>query len=218
MAEQLTFDLAGRPALGRNAFLVSPANAAALEAVDASATWPGGKLVLVGPEGAGKSHLAHVWARDLAAIVTSAEAEDLPLEASALVIEDVDRIVGRRAAEERVFHLHNAVLNHGGRLLVTGRTPPGAWPLSLPDLASRLNAAGLARLASPDEALLAGILVKLFADRHIRVKQKTLVPYLVSRIERSFVAAEDAVRRLDRAALTSGRPIGRKLAAEVLGL
>mgnify|MGYP000153297649 CR=1 FL=1 len=216
MTGQLAFDLGQRPALGREAFLVSDSNARALEMVDAWTDWPGGKLVLVGPEGAGKTHLAHVWAEAAGAMVAGAEALGPDaVSAGRLVIEDVDRIAGDRAGEESVFHAHNAVLGRGGRLMLTARRLPAQWGLVLPDLSSRVAAAGLVRIAPPDEALMAGILVKLFADRHIRARP-ALIAYLTRRIERSFRAAEAAVAALDRAALAQRRPVGVRLAAELL--
>ena len=78
--------------------------------------------------------------------------------------------------------------------MVSGREPPARWPLALPDLASRLGAAPVARLEPPDDDLLAAVLVKLFADRQLAVAPE-LIRYLVSRMDRSFAAAEAAGRR-----------------------
>ncbi len=217
MAHQLPLDLRSRPALGRAAYLVSAANAQAVAMVDDCAQWPGGKLALVGPEGSGKTHLAHVWAEQSGALITPAKAPDPDaMDARYLVLEDVDQIAGDPKAEEMVFHLHNAILAAGGALMVTGRTPPPRWGLGLPDLASRLGAAGLATLGAPDEALLAGLMVKLFADRGMRVKP-TLVDYLVPRIDRSFAAAEAAVDQMCTEALARGVPVGRGLAGRLFG-
>ncbi|WP_112321576.1 DnaA ATPase domain-containing protein [Oceanibium sediminis] len=215
MARQLSLDLGSRPALGREAFLVSDANATALAAIEAYADWPGGRMALVGPEGAGKTHLAHVWAEMSGAQIRAADDPDLGLPEGPLVLEDVDRIAGDRAAEERVFHAHNAVINAGHRLLVTARSAPPRWGLSLPDLASRMQAAGVTRLEAPDDALLAGVLVKLFADRQLRVSP-SMVAYILRRIDRSFAAAADIVARIDRAAMAGARPVGLKLAIDVL--
>ena len=137
MARQLAFDLPARPALGRADFFLSPANATAAAALDGWRDWPAGKLALTGPEGAGKTHLAHVWAAEADAVF--APRAELAGMAAAVIVEDVDRLGGDPEAEERLFHLHNRVLAEGGRLLVTGRAPPAQWPLALPDLASRMQ-------------------------------------------------------------------------------
>ncbi|MCT8330399.1 DnaA ATPase domain-containing protein [Albidovulum sediminis] len=220
MARQLILDLPVRPALGRDDFFVSPANALALSVIDAPRDWPQGKLLLVGPEGAGKTHLTQVFAHDHGAAVVPAAALDPArvaelAEAGTVAVEDADRIAGDAAAETALFHLHNLVLSEGGRLLLTARTAPQRWPLSLPDLASRMQATQIALLDPPDDALLAAVLVKQFADRQLLVPA-TLVPWLVARMERSLAAARDLVAALDAQALAQGRPIGQKLAAEVL--
>jgi chromosomal replication initiation ATPase DnaA len=219
MAEQLSFRLPARPALGREDFFVSPANAAAADLVARDAEWPQGKLALTGPEGAGKTHLAHVWAAETGArivAVTDLPGADIPALAAATraAVEDADRIADP-AAERALLHLHNLLLAGGGRLLLTGRTQPARWPVALPDLASRLAATATAALAPPDDALLAAVLVKLFADRGIAVAPP-LVAYLVPRIDRAFAAAHDIVDRLDRAALSEGRPVTRALAQRLL--
>ena len=134
--------------------------------------------------------------------------------------EDADRLAElptavAAAAEEALFHLCNRLAAGGGSLMVSGREPPGRWPLALPDLASRLAAAPVARLEPPDDALLAAVLVKLFADRQLAVAPG-LIGYLVGRIDRAFAAAEATVARLDAAGLARHRPITPRLAAEVL--
>lgn len=220
MSEQLTFDLPVREALGREDFFVSQANATALAALDGWADWPQGKIALVGPAAAGKSHLARVWAAEASATILSArelEAADLPALGPRVVVEDADEIAGQRPAEEALFHLHNLTAAQGGRLLVTARTPPNRWPIALPDLASRMQATALARLDPPDDALLSAVLMKLFADRQLAVPPAVL-SYLAPRIERSFAAARDAVERIDAYALAQRRPITRPLAALALDL
>ncbi|MEO1312617.1 MAG: DnaA/Hda family protein [Pseudomonadota bacterium] len=216
MSKQLPLDLRPKPALDRVSFMVTDCNAEAVRTVEDLTLWPGRKLALVGPMGAGKTHLAMVWAAQVGASVTSAKLIDPAAPTPEFqVIEDVDRIAGDPLAEEAVFHLHNAVLNQGGALLFTGRTPPQRWPIALPDLASRLRAAGVARLDSPDEALLTAVMVKLFADRGVKASP-TLVHYVLVRIERTMASVEQTVARLCEAGFASGRKIGRKLAAEVL--
>jgi DnaA regulatory inactivator Hda len=217
---QLVLELPSRPALGREAFFVSPANAEALALVERWPDWPERRLALAGPAGSGKTHLAHVWAARAGARMLGAE--DLPALRlgelpghAAVAVEDADRIAGMPAAEEALFHLCNRLSLGGGSLLLTGREPPARWGLALPDLESRLRAAPVARLHTPDDRLLAAVLVKLFADRQLAVAPG-LVGYLVSRLERRLAAAEAIVTRLDRAALARQRPITVRLAAEAM--
>jgi chromosomal replication initiation ATPase DnaA len=210
---QLVLDLPVRTSRGRADFYVSPANAAAVAATEAP-LWPNGRMVIVGPEGAGKTHLAHVWADRAGADIRPARAAGTG-PAAVLVIEDVDAVVGDRAAEESLFHRLNAVALGGGRVLLTARTAPAQMALALPDLASRLTASGLARLDRPDDALLSAVLVKLFLDRQLQVAPE-VVDYLVSHMARSLAEAGRLVAALDDASLTERRAITRPFAASVM--
>ncbi|MFZ1727816.1 MAG: DnaA/Hda family protein [Albidovulum sp.] len=217
MPRQLTFDLPVLTALGRDDFFVSPANKLAVAALDTTRNWPDRKMMLIGPEGSGKSHLAQIWAATQRTLVMTAAtlSDPVPARISAVVIEDCDRIAGDIRAETALFHLHNIVLADGGQILFTARIPPGQWGLTLPDLASRMQATATAALLPPDDALLGAVLVKLFADRQI-APPSALIPWLVTRMDRSFAAARQLVSTIDAKALEQGRPIGRALAAEVL--
>ena len=219
MSRQLAFDLPSGEAFRRADFFASPANAQALAAVEAWQDWPGGKLVLVGPAGAGKTHLAHIWAEVAGAEVIRASKlveHDLhDLAQGPVAVEDADAIAGDREAEVALFHLHNLLDGRG--LLVTASSSPRDWGLGLPDLLSRMQAAGVAQLQPPDDMLLSAVLIKLFADRQI-VVPPNLIAYLVSRMDRSIAAAREWVKFLDARALAQGRPVTRALAAEVLDL
>ncbi|MBM7069552.1 DnaA ATPase domain-containing protein [Actibacterium sp. 188UL27-1] len=216
MPEQLVFNLTTRPARDRDAFFISPANALAVTALDGWRDWPLGKLILIGPPGSGKTHLAHVWAAETGAqILQAGTLGDAPPMGTALVVEDMHLIASDRAAEEAAFHLHNLTLAHGHPLLITGDGDPSTWPMGLPDLASRLVGTPTAKLEPPDDALLSALLLKLFSDRQL-APPPALIPWLVTRIERSFEAARDIVARLDAATLSTGRPLGMRLAADLL--
>ena len=219
MIKQLAFDLPVAETYARDDFFVSAATAQAMAAIDAWRGWPGGKMLLVGPAGAGKTHLAHIWTQMSGAVMVQGAdmvAGNVPELAAmgAICVEDADAVAGNLAAETALFHLHN-LLAPKGRLLITAAAPPRDWGLTLPDLQSRLQAAAVTVLAPPDDALMAAVLVKLFADRQIAVPPN-LISYLVSRIERSIGTARRHVAALDAAALTMGRPVTRALAAEVL--
>ena len=219
MAQQLSFDLPAKTALGRDDFFVAPSNAMAVALLDPGFTWPSGKLVLTGPAGSGKTHLAHVWAQQSGArIITAQELceTQVPLLAqTALVIEDVPRIAADLEAQKALFHLHNLVLANGNALMVTGRAAPNLWQLTLPDLQSRMQAATHAELQPPDDALLAVVLAKLFNDRQVTPKPD-VIPYLVAHMDRSFAAAAEIVEQLDQMALAEKRTLSRPLAIRLM--
>lgn len=219
MARQLTFDLPVKAALEREDFFVSPANALAVATLEDWRGWPSAKLVLTGPHGAGKTHLAHVWAGDVGARIVRAtdlpDADIVGLVSGPVVIEDADRIAGDRPAEEALFHLHNMMQEATQPLLLTAATAPARWHLTLADVQSRMQATAIARLEPPDDALLAAVLVKHFADRQLKV-QPDLITFLVARMERSFAAAARLVAALDAEALSRRRAITQRLAAQVL--
>ena len=214
---QLPLDLPHRPALAREDFLVAPANAAAVQWLDRWPQWPAPALALTGPAGSGKTHLGHVFARRAGAVPIALQAlghaapRDLAGGARAAIVDDADR-----AAEEPLLHLYNLLAERGGHLLLLARGPPARWGIGLADLRSRLLAAPVVEVAPPDDALLAALLVKLFADRQLRIGEE-VVAYLVPRLERSFAAAQRMVEALDHAALAARRPITVPLAREILG-
>ena len=216
MPEQLACDLAVRPSLGRGDFFVSSANALALGRLDAHPTWPIRKLVLTGPEGAGKTHLAHVWAGDVGARMLDPGALstlDIGALDGPVVLDDADALTN--AGEVPLFHLHNHLAASGWPLLLTARTAPSRWTIALPDLKSRLEAAEVARIDPPDDALLSAVLMKLFADRQVSVSPRTIA-WLTTHMDRSFSEALRVVEALDRQSLSEGRKVTRELAARLL--
>jgi chromosomal replication initiation ATPase DnaA len=213
---QLALALDHAENFAREDFLEGPSNAAALALIDTWPDWPAPVVIIAGPEGCGKSHLAAIWASASGARVVAARAlremdPPVALATGALVIEDLSP---GNFDEAALFHLLNLTQEEGAYVLITSRTLPGGWPIGLRDLASRLRALPVVTLAAPQDTLLRALIVKLCADRQLAVDE-TLVGYLVARIERSFAAARAAVNRLDREALRQKRPITRALAAEL---
>lgn len=219
-ARQLAFDLEHRPALGEEDFLVSPCNAEAVAWVDRFPDWPAPALIISGAPGCGKTHLGRVFMAKTEAIEISAAAlriEAAPRlpDADAFLIEDADSLSGDAIAEEALFHLYNQARERGAGILFTAASPPARWPIALADLNSRLRAAPSATIGAPDDALLTAVLVKLFADRQLRIDEDVLA-YVMARIERSFAAAQRFVTDADRHALENKRRITVPLARSVL--
>lgn len=214
---QLTLALPHAESLTRDNFLEGSANAQALALIDAWPDWPNRVMMLVGPEGSGKSHLASIWAAEAGARSVAAHTltpANVPgeLATGALVVDDLDPA----AFDERaLFHLLNLAREDEAFVLFTGRALPSAFPVELRDLRSRLRAVPVVALTPPDDQLFRALIVKFCADRQMTVDEG-LVSYLSTRIERSFAAARRTVELLDEEALRLRRPVTRALAAELL--
>jgi DnaA regulatory inactivator Hda len=222
---QLPLGLPHRPALGREDFLVADANRTAVAWIDLWPRWPQPALVLHGPAGSGKTHLAQVWrhtsgaAEAHAGRLLAADPPDLLGDGTVLLLDDAERVVqqaqDRAVVERRLLHLYNIVRERGGHLLLTARRAPARWAVRLPDLRSRLQAATCAELGAPDDQLIQAVLIKLFADRQLRVSPE-VVRFLLLRMERSFAEAERIVDALDAASLAARKEITVPLARQVL--
>ena len=201
------------PNLCREDFLVSACNEEALAWIESWPGWSTPVASIYGPKGCGKTHLAHVWSDcSSAEIITpeifwKLEPDQILSGQNAFVLEDLETIVpGDRFLEEKLFHFYNMVREEKGWLLLTGETSPARWPVTLPDLKSRLSAVFSLRMTAPDDELFDALLVKLFHDKQIALSPEVL-NFLTARCERSFDVARRLVAQIDRASLALHREI-----------
>jgi chromosomal replication initiation ATPase DnaA len=216
-AKQLALELPSRIALNRTDFLVTPSNSTAVAAIDAWPNWPAHGVVIVGPAGSGKTHLAHVFQQVTGATriesgaLTSEKIPEL-LSHDALIVEHTE---SQPLDETALFHALNVVRQEKQHILLTSRNAPSSWHLALPDLRSRLAALPIVVLAAPDDELLAGVILKLFDDRQL-VPAENVLPYLLQRMPRSLEAVQLLVTEIDRRALAERANISRPFVSRVL--
>ena len=215
--EQLLLDLPHRAASGRDDFLVTESNAAAVRLVDDWPQWPSRVAILVGPEDSGKSHLAQVWQARSGATVEAAQGigknrvGDL-LATKTLCLEDLS---AGHFDEVMLFHDINQAKQESGHVLLTSRQMPHEWQVRLPDLASRLGSFPIVQILAPDDVLLRGVLVKLFSDRQIHVDE-ALISYILLRMPRSLAAARALVDEIDSRSLREKVEITRIFVGRVM--
>jgi chromosomal replication initiation ATPase DnaA len=210
--KQLPLPFAETPSYAAADFITAPSNQAARGWLKRPEAWPQRRLVIWGEAGCGKTHLAHIWAAEQAAVVmTGARLRAVPEMAGPLAIDDADTAPDA----EILLHLLNSAAEAGLAVLMTARLPPARQVIGLADLASRLRAAQAVEIRPPEDELLAGLLAHLAADRQLHLG----IPvrhYLLTRLPRTPAALREAVARLDRAALEQGARITRALAAGLL--
>ena len=219
MSNQLSFSLPKKETLDRDNYFVSQANQGAVSLIEDWINWPSRKLILVGSEGSGKTHLGHLWAGEVGATIINAttlmEQQISELSKAPVLVEDINEIQRNQPVEIILFHLHNLLHSEGHSLLMTSQILPGRLSFSLKDLQSRIEASTIAKLHPVDDDLLGAILIKMFADRQIYFSDK-LLTYVLSRVERSYTAAKLFVEEVDSKAMTESRVIGKKLVRDIL--
>ncbi len=208
-AGQLPFPFLHDPGLGVEDFMPADCNREALAWIGRWPAWPAPALVLHGPKGAGKTHLASIWVARCDGLDLGSEPGDvLELDASRNYLVDPAEPI---ADEVKLLQLYNRLREDGGHLLLTATRPVARWTIELPDLRSRLLAAPSVAIGPPDDQLLAALLLKLFDDRQLQVPGP-VVRYLLTHMDRSFAAVRSLVEELDRLSLARQRPITVPLA------
>jgi hypothetical protein len=175
-------------------FLISDANRAAFDHLKSWSLWPVMATLVTGPRKSGRSLLGRLFVRKTGGrLFDNAEDHD----------------------EEAIFHAWNEAQLSRRPLLIISDAPPPVWQVGLPDLRSRLSATPHVALGDPDDRLIGDLIVKLLGDRGVAVPPE--VPaYIVPRIERSYLAVQQAVAALDRALLSHHRRITVAMARRAL--
>ncbi|NML92101.1 HdaA/DnaA family protein [Novosphingobium olei] len=179
---------------GAGRIVTGPSLEPVIWALQSSADWPFHTAVLAGPARSGKSLLAR-WFADSGVGDAIDDADDLD--------------------ENALFHRWNRAQADGRALLLVTSRAPGEWRIALPDLASRIGAALLLEIATPDDLLLRG-LIEEHAMRRGLVLGEGVLAWLLPRIERSHAAAEALVQTIDRLSLERKAPVTISLARDAL--
>lgn len=190
-------------------YITAPCNETAFRFVKAPESWASPILTIIGPEGSGKTHLAHMFMHQHEAVsLDSNAAVNKQFENSGefAFVDDIDkRLEKNEISQEMLFHAVNCALQEDRRLLLFATKEPKHWAL-LPDLLSRINANTVLGIQHPEGDLIKETYRKLFAERGLLPDQKVL-DYLTIRSERSFSAMIAVVQKLDNAALEQSKSI-----------
>ncbi|NOX82119.1 MAG: hypothetical protein GXP06_03845 [Alphaproteobacteria bacterium] len=196
------------PSYERESFIVSASNEAAWRAAQ---TWRSSReplLVICGPEGSGKTHLASILAID-GGVFCSATAP--PENHATLTLFD-----DMPAGEPKAFlGLIDDLMDGGTRVVLIGNRPPAGWAGGFEDLRTRIESAPRATILEPDEALIETVIAKGFRDRQLEV-DRSVVVFAAPRLPRTFAAAHAFVARADALALKAKRGITVHLAQQLV--
>lgn len=222
--EQLLLDWPVREIFSEEEFLPSHSNEAAVRWVDGWPNWQrGGEafhcLIINGPDGCGKTHLAHVWKKLADARIVKVEdlrgLSFIKNEQKAYIIEDIDDKIIDKNTAELILHLYNWLKEHGGYLLLTAKSEPNKWKINLADLSSRLLASETVKITPPDDALLQAVIIKQFSDRQIILSAK-VVGYIIKHADRSFSFIRRLVEQIDNTSMSEKKKITIPMVKRVL--
>ena len=217
--QQMPLDMPLPKLQGRDNFIIGACNRLAAAWINRWPDWPkpGHSLNLVGPGGAGKSHLAAIWQE-----MCGARLCDHPTElASIMANDDVPRVILDKIdgafdwPEDTLFHLFTRCDVESGGLLMLSEKPVTQMHWDLADLRSRMRGVATAFIDLPDDALIYELLEKYFADRQL-LAPPAMLRYLLRRMERSFDAAQKIAAALDRRSIADKKPLSVGLARLVL--
>lgn len=223
--DQMALNFSYRPSLGRDDFMVANCNLQAVTAIDLWPNWPYFAICIYGPAGCGKTHLANVFAQNVATIthhpyripflkaenINKDLIQDLFKESPYIVVEDLQNLQN----QEALFHLYNTYRDMGGNILFTSEIAPARINFTLPDLRSRMNIVPIYEIAAPDDNMLMALLLKLFGDRQITPSPE-LLEYLIKNMQRSFSYARKLVEEIDNISLARKRAISIATAKEAI--
>jgi DnaA family protein len=205
---------------GRNAEALAQARAVAAGRAR-GVTWLGG------PGGSGKTHLlqaicAAAGERVRAGYVPLGEIAPLGVgvldglaQIECLCLDDLDRVAGEPAWEQRLFGLLRETEEAGGALVVTAQTPPALLSWSLPDLGSRLAASAVFALRALDESEQHAALELRARLRGLELPEETW-QWLRRRYPRDMRRLYELLDTLDAAALAAQRRLTVPFIREVL--
>ncbi|MBI4100018.1 chromosomal replication initiator protein DnaA [Candidatus Microgenomates bacterium] len=185
-----------RPDFTLEEFCVSTSNQLPFAAAQAVAKNPGREynpFFIWGDVGIGKTHLMHAVGHEILrknsrARVIYVTAEQFTNEivegirskntsgfkekyrsADALLIDDIQFIAGKDRAQEEFFHTFNAVVQHGGQVVLTSDTKPGDIKFIEDRLRSRFEGGMVADISEPDHELKTAICLLKAKKRGIEI-------------------------------------------------
>ena len=212
---QLTIEMPKRTALNREDFLVNVRNKVAVDFIDNFYKKSIKLGILIGPKGSGKTHLVNVLCKSLEGVnwsFLSSENKniyDIFNTNDVIIIENINNFHSKQK-EEFLFHSINLSKELNKALLLTSSLQVSKLNFKMSDLVSRLEAMNTASIEEPDDTLMEALIIKLFNDRQISVKPKT-VNFLMQRIERPYLGVSEIIELIDKVSLSQKKSISIKL-------
>lgn len=192
---QIPLDLTPAPDFTFESFIEAPSNHGAFNVVRDWPAWPAPAILLLGPEGTGKTHLGEAWLA----------------RSHGVFLDDAHT----RTEDDLFAYINRALRGEIPGLLLASRVPPPEWGVTMPDLQSRLSAMPVVQLEEPDDESLRPITRALF-KRQGRDVPDDVIDYLLKYTDRSVPSLRTTIRLINEAASSEKADITKVFTGRVL--
>lgn len=220
---QFALPLAFRKVRNKNNFILNDSNKFALSLVDKFRDVKNFKekynfpiLIIYGPKGCGKSHLANVYSEITKGEFISKLDNKIINQAKlgrSFIIDDFDKLSN---LDENLFiHFFNEITFNLGSLLIVTTQPPSSIKFKLSDLRSRIKSCVSAKIDLPNDEVLYSILVKELSEKKLFLDDKLCI-YVIKRVKRNYNTILEFSDRLDKCSLEKKNKINLKDLKEII--
>ena len=209
--EQSYFNYNLKPGLAIDDFFVSTSNKKAYNFI-LNKKIDNQKILLIGPNKSGKTHLGKIWQKNNNAISYENNFEIILNYKKNIFIDDFLKNIN----EEQIFHLINHCSINKLTILLTSKKEVFEHNFLLKDLVSRLKTFNLLRIDLPDDDLIINLIIKLLHDKQIIIKNEEIFHYILKRIERSYEEVFLLIENIDKLSLKKKRELTIPLIKKLL--
>ena len=209
--EQSYFNYNLKPGLAIDDFFVSTSNKKAYSFI-LNKKIDNKKILLIGPNKSGKTHLGKIWQKNNNAISYENNFEIILNYKKNIFIDDFLKNIN----EEQIFHLINHCSINKLTILLTSKKEVFEHNFLLKDLVSRLKTFNLLRIDLPDDDLIINLIIKLLHDKQIIIKNEEIFHYILKRIERSYEEIFLLIENIDKLSLKKKRELTIPLIKKLL--
>jgi len=209
--EQSYFNYNLKPGLAIDDFFVSTSNKKAYSFI-LNKKIDNKKILLIGPNKSGKTHLGKIWQKNNNAISYENNFEIILNYKKNIFIDDFFKNIN----EEQIFHLINHCSINKLTILLTSNKEVFEHNFLLKDLVSRLKTFNLLRINLPDDDLIINLIIKLLHDKQIIIKNKEIFNYILKRIERTYEEIFLLIENIDKLSLEKKRELTIPLIKKLL--
>ena len=209
--EQSYFNYNLKPGLAIDDFFVSTSNKKVYNFI-LNKKIDNQKILLIGPNKSGKTHLGKIWQKNNNAISYENNFEIILNYKKNIFIDDFLKNIN----EEKIFHLINHCSINKLTILLTSKKEVFEHNFLLKDLVSRLKTFNSLRIDLPDDDLIINLMIKLLHDKQIIIKNEEIFHYILKRIERSYEEIFLLIENIDKLSLKKKRELTIPLIKKLL--